>query len=113
MSAVKVPYLTERQIRHLEYTLQGKRHAEIADLMGMTVHAVQSEAVRITQKFGAKSSVQAMHIYTTAKAYREASNYLRAAKIPAPVGDKDKHVNHVLDGLADLFMQWHDFRMPK
>lgn len=105
--------LTERQTDILDYMAKGHRYQKIGTLMGLSVHQVKLEAHALIKKMGAQTAAHALATYATAQAYSNAAAQVRSGKIWAPGGEVDEHVNHVLDGIADLFKDWSDQRMPK
>ena len=105
--------LTERQTKVLELMANGHRYQKIGSLMGLTVHQVKLEAHAIIKKMGANTAQHALARYATAQAYRNAAAQVLAARIWSPTTAGSKHVNHVLEGIADLFREWSDMRMPK
>ena len=105
--------LTERQTRILDHMTNGHRYQKIGSLMGLTVHQVKLEAHAIIRKMGTKTAQEALAQYATARAYRNAAAQVRSGKVWSPVDETEEHVNHVLDGIADLLRDWHDMRIPK
>lgn len=105
--------LTDRQTDILDYMAKGHRYQKIGTLMGLTLAQVKMEAHALIKKMGAHTAQHALATYATAQAYRNAAAQVRSGKIWAPDNEVDEHVNHVLDGIADLFKDWSDQRMPK
>ena len=105
--------LTERQTKVLELMANGHRYQKIGSLMGLTVHQVKLEAHAIIKKMGANTAQHALSRYATAQAYRNAAAQVLSVRIPVPIDEAEVHVNHVLDGIADLLRDWSDMRMPK
>jgi DNA-binding CsgD family transcriptional regulator len=105
--------LTKRQMIVLDHLLLGKRHAEIAKDTGISLMVVRQEVSFVTAKMGAGTSTGAAGQYATARAYAATAARLLAGRIPAPVGDAEEHVNHVLEGLATIFQQKSDTLLPR
>lgn len=100
--------LTQRQEMVAHYSLQGNRHKEIAKKMGITLVVVRQEVHHITNKMGASTQVEAMALYATARAYRNAAALLMDWVIP---DDGDSEANGALNDLAQKFLKWHDVLM--
>lgn len=105
--------LTPAQSTIIGALAAGRRQNEIAQHMGKSQQYISGEVQIITGKMGAKTTAEAVRIFATAQAYRNAGVQVRSAKIWSPVDAAEEHVNHVLDGIADLFQSWHDQRMPR
>lgn len=104
--------LTARQVLILEHLQDGLRHKQICTRMELGVSTVKQEIMALTAKMGVATSQEAVAKYSTAVAYRNAAAQVRSGKIRDPLGEVELHVNHVLDGIADLFRHWYTQRMP-
>lgn len=105
--------LTDRQTDILDAFADGLRGMQIATRLGVSVPLVRREVMHITAKLKADTFTQATRIYATAQAYRNAAAQVRGGRIWSPVGETEEHVNHVLNGIADLFDDWAAQRLPK
>lgn len=105
--------LTPTQRRILDSLSSGRRQTEIALELRKSTQYVSGEVAIIVGKMGARTTVEAVRIYGQAIAYKRAADELRAATIPEPSGPEEKHVNHVLTAIAQLYQGWHDVRMPE
>jgi DNA-binding CsgD family transcriptional regulator len=105
--------LTERQIQVLTGLMTGMRHQEIAAKHDIGVSIVREEARRITRKMRAGTSSQAVASYSQAVVYRNVAKRLREGQIKDPIDAVEHHVNHVLEGFAELYESQAAARLPK
>lgn len=103
--------LNELQKRILEGMAAGKTQTVIAREVGRSRGYVSECMSGAVAKMGVDSSWQAVNRWCTYVAYRNAAAQIRSVKTHTP--HLDEHVNHVLEGIADLFQDWADQRLPK
>lgn len=122
--SIKEGPLTERQIHILNHLRAGKRHEEIAKAWAtvpggdgeprtITVSVVKQECQTITAKFGASTVMQAVSLWATAQAYREAATLIDSHRSTEPDNEVDQHVDYVLNGLAQILRERADRLTPR
>lgn len=105
--------MTERQTEIIEMIADGNRHKAIAKELGIGLSVTRQEVTNFTVKFGAETSFEAVAKYSRAKAYQDAADELRKAKVPVPIDATEMHVNHVLDDLVTWFEDLAFSLVPK
>lgn len=113
MTTSKHGPLTARQERIIELISEGKRHRDITTRTGIPLNTVKHEMSVIVPKMGAETSAQACATYATAVAYRNAAAQILGTRVRNSDDPSDVHVNHVLEGIAQLFQEWSAMRLPK
>lgn len=122
--SIKEGPLTERQIHILNHLRAGKRHEEIAPMLApapghrsipqaVTVSVVKQECQHIRVKFGTSTVMQAVSLWSTAQAYREAATLLGSHRPSHVDNETDVHVDHVLYGLIQILRERADRLTPR
>lgn len=105
--------LNALQVRVLKLLAEGKMHQEIADIIPCSRVNVTENARVAAVKMGAGSTAHAVAIFSRHQAYHTAAGRLLAARVRNPVDATERHVNHVLEGLAAELRATGDRLLPK
>ena len=105
--------LTPRQFDILSAVATGELYQSIAHRMGKSRQVITNDMGYATQKMGAKTTREAIARYATYLAYNRAAEMLRSNKLPVPIDETEEHVNHVLEGLANILTGRAAALLPK
>ena len=107
-SRVMTGPLNARQREILKWVAKGKPHAWIADQLGVTRVCV-SENMRVTvAKLDVSNSSEAVAVWAEYASHKKAAQLIERHLHAPPVSTPERHVNHVLEGIARLLHKHAD-----
>lgn len=92
---------TQQQI--ISAIIAGERQKEIAGWMECSQQHVSDELYVTRSKLWCQTTAQAAAAYSRALTYLRAADLVDKAKVQTPDRAVDRHVNHVLDGIAKQY----------
>lgn len=105
--------LTDQQADILRRLARGDRQADISKFYGLSVGWVSVQTSIAAVKMGVRTTNAAVARYVTYTAHMSAAKAVSDALNLNATGEVDKHVNHVLAGIAQLLQERAGRLLPK
>lgn len=85
----------------IENLATGQGQKELASALGISRTAVTARLARIKFEQGVPTTAELLTLYGRKAGLLESAERLESVRVAQPLDDAERHVNHVLDGMAD------------